>query len=215
MENVTHTAKFITVEGGEGVGKTTQLRLIEARLREAGIPLLVTREPGGTELGEQLRQLLLQKEGLAPTPMAELLMVFAARAQHVDTVIAPALQRGEWVLCDRFTDASFAYQGFGRGLPLGAIQQLAELAHPHINPNLSILLDVDPEVGLERARARGELDRFELETIPFFEAVRNGYLQRVKLEPHRWRVIDAGVALEQVEQQLGDCLKEWIADAIS
>jgi len=207
--------KFITVEGGEGVGKTTQLRLIEARLREKGVPLQVTREPGGTSLGEQLRQLLLQKEGLAPTPMAELLMVFAARAQHVDTVIAPALARGEWVLCDRFTDASFAYQGFGRGIPLESIRQLAELVHPQTNPDLTILLDVDPEIGLERARARGELDRFEREALPFFEAVREGYLSRVKLEPHRWRVIDAGVDLQQVEQQLETLLTEWVASAIA
>ena len=146
MQAVMNAPKFITVEGGEGVGKTTQLRLIEARLRAEGVPLQVTREPGGTSLGEQLRHLLLQKEGLAPTPMAELLMVFAARAQHVNTVIAPALARGEWVLCDRFTDASFAYQGFGRGIPLESIQQLAELVHPQTNPDLTILLDVDPKI---------------------------------------------------------------------
>jgi len=215
VQAVMNAPKFITVEGGEGVGKTTQLRLIEARLRAEGVPLQVTREPGGTSLGEQLRHLLLQKEGLAPTPMAELLMVFAARAQHVNTVIAPALARGEWVLCDRFTDASFAYQGFGRGIPLESIQQLAELVHPQTNPDLTILLDVDPKIGLERARARGELDRFEREALPFFEAVREGYLKRVKLEPHRWRVIDAGVDLQQVEQQLETLLTEWVAGAIA
>jgi len=215
VQAVMNAPKFITVEGGEGVGKTTQLRLIEARLRAEGVPLQVTREPGGTSLGEQLRHLLLQKEGLAPTPMAELLMVFAARAQHVNTVIAPALARGEWVLCDRFTDASFAYQGFGRGIPLESIQQLAELVHPQTNPDLTILLDVDPKIGLERARARGELDRFEREALPFFEAVREGYLERVKLEPHRWRVIDAGVDLQQVEQQLETLLTEWVAGAIA
>lgn len=212
---MTDAPKFITVEGGEGVGKTTQLGLIENRLRELGIPLLVTREPGGTLLGEQLRDLLLQKEGLAPTPMAELLMVFAARAQHVSTVIAPALERGEWVLCDRFTDASFAYQGFGRGISLDLIHQLAQLTHPKTNPDLTILLDVDPEIGLERARLRGELDRFEREAMPFFEAVRAGYLHCVKQEPHRWRVIDASIELEQVEQQLDTVLKEWIAREIS
>ena len=155
MQAVMNAPKFITVEGGEGVGKTTQLRLIEARLRAEGVPLQVTREPGGTSLGEQLRHLLLQKEGLAPTPMAELLMVFAARAQHVNTVIAPALARGEWVLCDRFTDASFAYQGFGRGIPLESIQQLAELVHPQTNPDLTILLDVDPRDWVRTGSSKG------------------------------------------------------------
>lgn len=213
MKVVTSTPKFITVEGGEGVGKTTQLRLIETRLRALKIPLLVTREPGGTPLGEQLRSLLLQKEGLAPTAMAELLMVFAARAQHVSTVIAPALERGEWVLCDRFTDASFAYQGFGRGISLGVIAQLAEIVHPTITPDLTILLDVDPEVGLQRARARGELDRFEREAAPFFESVREGYLSQVQRDPERWKVINAGADLKEVQQQLDALLNEWIVGA--
>lgn len=215
MKVVNNTPKFITVEGGEGVGKTTQLRLIETRLQALNIPLLVTREPGGTPLGEQLRALLLQKEGLAPTAMAELLMVFAARAQHVSTVIAPALERGEWVLCDRFTDASFAYQGFGRGISLEVIAQLAEIVHPTTKPDLTILLDVDPEIGLQRARARGELDRFEREAAPFFEAVRAGYLSQVEREPDRWRVINAGADLENVQRQLDALLNEWIAGATS
>ena len=215
MKVVTNTPKFITVEGGEGVGKTTQLRLIETRLQALNIPLLVTREPGGTPLGEQLRALLLQKDGLAPTGMAELLMVFAARAQHVSTVIAPALERGEWVLCDRFTDASFAYQGFGRGISLEVIAQLAEIVHPTTKPDLTILLDVDPEIGLQRARARGELDRFEREAAPFFEAVRAGYLSQVERESDRWRVINAGADLENVQRQLDALLNEWIAGATS
>ena len=204
--------RFITVEGGEGVGKSTQMQCIEANLRARGIPLLVTREPGGTPLGERLRELLLQREGLAPSPMAELLMMFAARAQHVTTVIAPALNSGKWVLCDRFTDASYAYQGAGRGLPAEAIAVLQDLTHPGLEPDLTFLLDVDPAVGLDRARRRGDLDRFETEANKFFEVVREGYQQRVRQSPDRWRVIDAGKLMGDVELQIKTALDQWLRD---
>lgn len=212
MTAVTDSPRFITVEGGEGVGKSTQLACIEGCLKARGIPLVVTREPGGTPLGERLRELLLEKEGLAPTPMAELLMVFAARAQHVATVIEPALARGEWVLCDRFSDASHAYQGQGRGIPTETIVALQELAHPGLEPHLTFLLDVEPTVGLDRARRRGDLDRFEQEALEFFEAVREGYRHRVQQAPQRWRVIDAGESLEQVERQITAAIELWFND---
>lgn len=203
--------KFITVEGGEGVGKSTQLQCIENCLRDRDIPLVVTREPGGTPLGESLRGLLLQREGLAPTALAELLMVFAARAQHVATVIQPALDRGEWVLCDRFTDASYAYQGAGRGLSEATIAGLEALTHPDLVPDLTFLLDVDPDIGLDRARRRGDLDRFEQEEIDFFQAVRRGYHDLAKRAPLRWRVVDAGAAQSEVERQVITILDEWLA----
>ena len=212
MTGVTDSPRFITVEGGEGVGKSTQLACIERCLKARGIPLVVTREPGGTPLGERLRELLLEKEGLGPTPMAELLMVFAARAQHVATVIQPALARGEWVLCDRFSDASHAYQGQGRGIPAETIVALQELAHPGLEPHLTFLLDVEPRVGLDRARRRGDLDRFEQEALEFFEAVREGYRHRVQQAPQRWRVIDAGESLEQVERQITAAIEQWFND---
>jgi len=205
------TPKFITVEGGEGVGKSTQLQCIETCLRDRDIPLVVTREPGGTPLGERLRGLLLQREGLAPTPLAELLMVFAARAQHVATVIQPALDRGEWVLCDRFTDASYAYQGAGRGLSEATIAGLEAMTHAELVPDLTFLLDVDPDIGLDRARKRGDLDRFEEEEIDFFRAVRRGYHDLAKRAPQRWRIVDAAAEQIDVERQVITILDEWLA----
>lgn len=204
--------KFITVEGGEGVGKTTQMRVVQACLEGAGVPVCVTREPGGTPLGERLRDILLAAEpSLTPTPMAELLLMFAARAQHVTTIIEPALERGEWVLCDRFSDASFAYQGYGRGLPVATVEMLERITHPTLSPDLTILLDVDPKVGLERARERGDLDRFEVEASAFFERVREGYLLRARDDPERWRIIDARRSLPEVEVQIKDVLTDWLA----
>ena len=206
--------KFITVEGGEGVGKTTQMRVVQACLEAVGVPVCVTREPGGTPLGERLRDILLAAEpSLTPTPMAELLLMFAARAQHVTTIIEPALERGEWVLCDRFSDASFAYQGYGRGLPVATVEMLERLTHPTLSPDLTILLDVDPKVGLERARERGDLDRFEVEASAFFERVREGSLLRARDEPERWRIIDARRSLPEVEVQIKDVLTDWLASS--
>jgi dTMP kinase len=205
--------RFITIEGGEGVGKTTNREFIAEWMRERGIPLRITREPGGTPLGESLRQLLLNPDGSAPAPLAELLMVFAARAQHIAEVIEPALSAGEWVLCDRFTDATFAYQGAGRGLDRHAIAQLESLVQGELRPDLVIVLDVDPRVGLQRAKERGELDRFEREAIPFFERVREGYRARASAHPGRYCLVDAGQPLENVTRDLAAALEAFCNDA--
>ena len=196
------SGRFITVEGGEGVGKSTNLAFIEQCLRSRGVTVTVTREPGGTALGEALRQLLLSTEGETPVAMAELLMMFAARAQHLASVIEPALARGEWVLCDRFTDATYAYQGAGRGMSLSVIGTLESLVQGQRQPDLSVLLDVAPEIGMARAAARGDLDRFEQEQQAFFHRVRNGYLERVDTQPERWLVVDAGEPLDAVQAEL-------------
>ncbi|MDA9368027.1 dTMP kinase [Flavobacteriaceae bacterium] len=197
--------KFITIDGGEGVGKSTNRSYLAAALQARGVPLRLTREPGGTQLGEQLRDLLLTIEGDPPVPAAELLMIFAARAQHLENVIEPALAGGEWVLCDRFTDATFAYQGAGRGLDGAFISALETLVQGNRQPDLTVILDVDPEVGMQRAVERGELDRFERESLPFFRRVRQAYLERAKALPHRYRLIDAGESLQQVQRAL-DCI---------
>ncbi len=193
---------FITVEGGEGVGKTTNLKFLEARLRERGIDLVVTREPGGTRLGEQVRELMLQprEEGMAPA--AELLLVFAARAQHLAQVVEPALASGRWVLCDRFTDATYAYQGGGRQLPLAMIRDLEQLVQGDFRPDCTILLDAPVEVGLARAGKRGDLDRIEQEQASFFERVRDTYLQFAQEFQERYYLVDATVELPAVQEQL-------------
>ncbi|WP_053980487.1 dTMP kinase [Marinagarivorans algicola] len=194
--------RFITVEGTEGVGKSTNIALVKRWLADNKIPFIATREPGGTPLAESLRELLLANRSEAVDATAELLMIFAARAQHLNTVIKPALESGVWVLSDRFTDATYAYQGCGRGLDLSTITQLEYLVQGDLHPDLTLYLDVDVSVGLERARLRGELDRFEQEDIAFFERVRQGYLDRVAANPDAYAVIDAGQKLEAVQQDL-------------
>jgi dTMP kinase len=204
------SARFITVEGGEGVGKTTNMGLIQSILESRGLEVCITREPGGTALGEMLRTSLLNPELEPPVAMAELLMIFAARAQHISTVIEPALAAGQWVLCDRFTDATYAYQGFGRGIDLPAIATLEQLVQGKRRPDVTVLLDLDPLVGLERAQKRAELDRFELEEAAFFNRVREGYLSRAKAEPARWIVVDAAKSLEEVNSTLNAQLTRWL-----
>lgn len=204
------SARFITVEGGEGVGKTTNMGLIQSILESRGLEVCITREPGGTALGEMLRTSLLNPELEPPVAMAELLMIFAARAQHISTVIEPALAAGQWVLCDRFTDATYAYQGFGRGIDLPAIATLEQLVQGKRRPDVTVLLDLDPLVGLERAQKRAELDRFELEEAAFFNRVREGYLSRAKAEPARWIVVDAAKSLEKVNSTLNAQLTRWL-----
>jgi dTMP kinase len=199
--------KFITIEGTEGVGKTTNMAFVQNYLQQQGIDLLVTREPGGTPLAEQLRELLLAKRDERVDPTAELLMVFAARAQHLNSVIKPALAAGQWVLCDRFTDATYAYQGAGRSLPIDTIAKLEQLVQGELRPDMTFILDIDVKLGLERAGRRGELDRFETEEIGFFERVRTMYQQRAAAAPDRYRVIDAGQPLEKVQQDLSTELK--------
>jgi len=194
--------KFITLEGGEGVGKTTNLAFIENYLKLHAIPVVVTREPGGTVLAEKLRQLLLNKDSEAISEHAELLMVFAARAQHIKHVIEPALASGRWVLCDRFTDATFAYQGGGRNMKNSTIEWLENLVQGSLKPDLTILLDAPIEVGLERAKSRSNLDRFESEKFQFFEKVRRSYLLQAELNPNRIKVIKANQALIDVENEL-------------
>jgi dTMP kinase len=202
--------KFISLEGGEGAGKSTALQIIEQVLREQGKEIIRTREPGGTVLGEKIRDLLLDTSH-RPCAESELLLMFAARAQLVCEVIQPALQQGLWVVSDRFTDASFAYQGGGRGLSTGVIAELERWA-AGIKPDLTLLLDVDVGTGLDRARSRGQtMDRIESEQNDFFERVRAVYRQRAAQEPNRFRVIDASQPAEKVAQDLRATLLEWIS----
>lgn len=202
---------FITVEGGEGVGKSTNMAFLEQHLTELGIDLVVTREPGGTALGEDVRELLLRPRDEAVSANAELLLVFAARAQHLAEVVEPALAAGRWVLCDRFTDATYAYQGGGRGLPMATIRELEQLVQGDLRPDYTLLLDAPVEVGMSRAQGRGELDRFEMEQVTFFEKVRNTYLQLAQESSGRYRVIDAAQALPDVERQLQEVCDELAA----
>jgi dTMP kinase len=194
--------QFITVEGIEGVGKTTNIEFIHQRLLAAGKDVVVTREPGGTPLGEAIRGLLLDPQYTGMDSTCELQLMFAARAEHLARVIRPALEKGQWVLCDRFTDATYAYQGGGRGIDTGIIARLETLVQGDFRPDITLLLDVPVEVGLARASKRGDLDRFEQEKVEFFERVRQSYLDMARQSAARYRVIDASQPLEQVQQQL-------------
>lgn len=207
MGRQSQPGKFITIEGTEGVGKTTNIEFIKQWLNENNIDFIATREPGGTPLAEQLRGLLLQPRDEAVDETAELLMVFAARAQHLNQVIIPALEQGKWVLCDRFTDATYAYQGGGRQMNTETIGNLENLVQRALRPDAVLLLDIPVEQGLERARGRGELDRFEQEDIAFFERVRTAYLQRAKNNDD-YHVLDASQPLEQVQAQLKTVLNQ-------
>lgn len=200
------TGRFITLEGVEGVGKSTNLAHIQSRLEAAGLTVVVTREPGGTEMAEEIRSLLLQPRSESVSEMAELLLMFAARAQHLHALIKPSLEAGYWVLCDRFTDATFAYQGGGRGMSLDWIKTLELMVQQHLRPDLTLLLDLPVEIGLERARQRSELDRFEAEQRSFFEQVRRVYLHRAEQEPNRFAIVDATPAIEQVQAQIDQIL---------
>jgi dTMP kinase len=202
--------RFIVIEGGEGAGKSTALHYLLDLLEPRGIEIVLTREPGGTELAERIRAALLDKQGEAPVPMAELLMVFAARAQHLELVIEPALSRGAWVLCDRFTDATYAYQGFARGMSLSDIAVLEHMVQKGRRPDHVIVMDLAPEQGLARAAQRGTLDRFESEDGSFFSRVRDGYLTRAEAAPERYSVIDASQGLEQVQETLAELVAQWV-----
>ena len=202
---------FITFEGGEGVGKSTNIAFLQDYLRSRGVELVVTREPGGTRIGEEIRQLLLQVRDDAVAPMAELLLIFAARAQHIAEIIEPALCSGKWVLCDRFTDATYAYQCGGRGLDAAQVRTLETLVQGELRPDCTILLDAPVSTGMERANGRGELDRFEQEHRQFFERVRATYLRLAREGSGRYRVIDAGLPLEAVQQQLLATCRELFA----
>ncbi|QMV61697.1 dTMP kinase [Pseudomonas berkeleyensis] len=196
------TGLFITLEGPEGAGKSTNREYLAERLREQGVEVLLTREPGGTPLAERIRELLLAPSDEPMAVDTELLLVFAARAQHLQQVIRPALAKGSVVLCDRFTDATYAYQGGGRGLSIERIAQLEQFVQGELRPDLTLIFDLPVEVGLARAAARGRLDRFEQEGRGFFEAVRQAYLQRAEQAPQRYRVLDAGQTLTQVQADI-------------
>jgi dTMP kinase len=196
--------RFITLEGIEGAGKSTVARLVCEWLAARSIGVRLTREPGGTALAERVRQVVLERGAETLTPVAETLLVFSARAIHVENLIRPTLARGEWVVCDRFTDATRAYQGSGRGVDAAWIDALAEVVHGDLRPDCTLLLDLPPAVGLERARRRSGVaaDRFEAETEAFFSRVRDGYLEVARREPRRVRVIDAALELKHVEAQV-------------
>ena len=199
------SAMFVTLEGGEGAGKSTSRAYIVSLLEEYNVPFIETREPGGTSIGEALRELLLSKQGIVPSVTTELLMVFAARAQHLHEVIEPALRDGKLVLCDRFTDATYAYQGYGRGFDFGEIEALERLVQRGRHPDLTLLFDIHPQLGMARARQRAELDRFEVEELAFFERVREGYLSRAKVDS-RFKIIDASRSIDNVQHALREVL---------
>lgn len=204
--------RFLTLEGIEGVGKSTNLQFVAACLESAGVPFVTTREPGGTPLAEDIRGLLLAPREERVTSEAELLLMFAARAQHVRHFIEPALARGEWVLCDRFTDATYAYQGGGRGVDVARIAWLEDCVQGALRPDCVLLLDVDVGTGLARARARsGDGDRFERERADFFERVRAAYLARAAQFPARYRVVDAGLPLAGVQSALAAVVTDLVS----
>ena len=202
--------RFITLEGGEGAGKSTNLEYIRTRLQSAGKVVTVTREPGGTPLGERIRGLLLDPDNTDMHVDTELLLMFAARVQHLQQCVFPALERGEWVLCDRFTDATYAYQGGGRGLNKERIGQLEAWVQAGFQPHRTLLFDLPVDIGMQRAGERGALDRFEQEQTAFFERVRSGYLERARLFPQRFRVIDASRPLAEVQAQLDASIDELL-----
>ncbi len=207
------TGLFITLEGPEGAGKSTNREYLAAHLRAQGLDVVLSREPGGTPLAERVRELLLTPSDEAMASDTELLLVFAARAQHLDQVIRPALARGAVVLCDRFTDATYAYQGGGRGLSQERIAALETFVQGDLRPDLTLIFDLPVEVGLARASARGRLDRFEQEGRAFFDAVRNAYLQRAAATPSRYRVVDAAQSLSDVQAALDALLPELLERA--
>lgn len=192
--------KFITVEGVEGAGKSTNLAVVEEFFAEKGIDYIATREPGGTLYGESIREVLLEHRDEILDPTAELLLIFAARAQHLNQLILPALERGTWVLCDRFTDATYAYQGAGRELGSASISLLENFVQHDLRPDLTLILDLPVDVGFERVDARGERDRFELEKRDFFEKVRTAYLKLAATAPERYSVIDTQPAPSVVRE---------------
>ena len=203
---------FITVEGVDGAGKSTQMGFIVQWLADRGIQVVQTREPGGTGLGERLRDLLVQETTLPISPHSELMLVFAARRQHLEERILPALESGSWVVSDRFTDATYAYQGAGRGIAAARIEILEQWVQQGITPDLTLVLDVPAEVGMERSGRRGgAADRFEDEDLAFKRAVRECYLDRAARFADRIRVVDAGGSVEEVRQEISNLLRDFLA----
>lgn len=210
MNNSVTKGIFITVEGTEGVGKSTNMAFIESWLKNAGKEIVVTREPGGTELGEKLRNVLLDAKEQSMCDDTELLLMFAARAQHIQQVIQPALDAGKWVLCDRFTDATYAYQGGGRGIDMSRIAQLEQWVQGDLRPDMTLILDLPVDIGLERAGKRSEPDRFELEKHDFFNKVRDTYLSRAAAQHQRYQVIDASSSISEVQQSIQVVLEKMV-----
>jgi dTMP kinase len=202
---------FLTVEGSDGAGKTTQLEFIHSWLGSKGVDVVRTREPGGTAVGEKLRDLLLNQSDLTISDETELLLIFAARQQHLQELILPALEQGKWVLCDRFTDATYAYQGAGRGLDEARISILEQWVQGSMQPDLTLILDVDVSIGQERSASRGNIpDRFERESSDFKQAVRSCYLDRSEKDTKRVRVVNAAGSIESVQQAITRELKDFI-----
>jgi len=204
--------KFISIEGIEGAGKSTQLTFIENYLKQQGINVIVTREPGGTALGEQIRELLLSPRDDGMAVDTELLLMFAARAEHIEQVIKPAIQRGDWVISDRFVDATFAYQGGGRGISTERIKQISDWTLRDLQTDVTFLFDLPVELGQQRVISRkGDIDRFEQEKADFFQKIRDCYLQRSQQEPQRIKVIDASKSINDIEIQLSTILDQLIS----
>ena len=201
---------FITLEGIEGAGKSTAVDFIEDFLTKEGHDVIKTREPGGTVIGEQIREILLKNENYTLTYDTELLLVFSARAQHIQEVILPALSSGKIILCDRFTDASYAYQGGGRDIDASRINLLEKWVQEDLRPNLTLLFDLDVSIGMQRTKKRSDADRFEREEINFFEKIRTTYLERAKNEPQRFRIINSASSLESVKEQIITILKDFL-----
>ncbi len=204
--------KFITIEGQDGAGKSTNLAVVKREIEQAGHQLVVTREPGGTPFGEKVRELILSSNDEHFGGMAELLMIFAARAQHIKSVIEPALSAGQWVLCDRFTDATYAYQGGGRGIDTSKIQALEALVQGSLKPDLTFLLDVLVEVGQTRAGQRSTPDRFERQQNDFKAKVRACYLDRAQSEPERFKVVDANASIGDVEAAISAQIHAYLTN---
>ena len=210
MKKIVTQGQFITVEGTEGVGKSTSMAFIEQWIKNSGQELIVTREPGGTVLGEKLRNVLLDAKEQSMSDDTELLLMFAARAQHLHEVIQPALDAGKWVLCDRFTDSTYAYQGGGRGIDTSRISQLEQWVQGDRRPDMTIVLDLPVEEGLVRAGKRSTPDRFELEKHEFFNKVRDTFLARASSNPDRYKVVDASPSIEEVQQSIQAHLESMI-----
>ena len=202
-----YPAKFITLEGSEGAGKSTAMATLTAQLKDWGVDFVQTREPGGETNAEQIRELLLHSDHLHAR--TELLLMFAARNEHIIKVIRPALEQGTWVVSDRFVDASYAYQGLGRGIAWETIEYLEQWIVGDIKPHLTLLLDVEPQTGLDRAAKRSKKDRIEQEETPFFEQIRRGYLTRAKADPERIKVVDANQSESAVQQQIINQLQQF------
>ena len=202
--------KFITIEGSEGVGKTTNINFIVDYLTKHNRRTIETREPGGTAAAEEIRNILLNSNGELIPDIAELLLFFAARSLHLENVILPALVAGKFVICDRFTDATIAYQGYGRGFDIEHINNIAQWVHADIQPDLTILLDAPAEIGMQRAKKRGAIDRMESEEISFYERVRDGYLQLAEQYNDRFVVIDANQSLDLVQKAIMTHLEDLI-----